>query len=234
MVSSTDFLRASERTTAIAPLNRQRHLTPSCGGFTPTAERTVGPARISLESLTPRPEIREHYRHLTDVGPMAVDVRCRVGVRYPVVAFARTESGSRSSAQRAAPAVPGPQDAAQLLSQTHRARISHGNGQERKPAPQQSCLHLRGPSRNVLASYRSWHPSRFFLVCDFRDSLVSSTPLQFRALPQCALKVRPARSFRRLRNAGPISAPGVQMPPSPCTSRTRQRALSAIILLVEP
>src|SRR5258708_40185188 len=53
-------------------------------------------------------------------------------------------------------------------------------------------------------------------------------------LPQRALKVRPARSFRRLRNAGPISAPGVQAPPSPCTSRTRQRALSAIILLVEP
>jgi transposase len=55
-----------------------------------------------------------------------------------------------------------------------------------------------------------------------------------RALPQRALKARPARSVRRLRNAGPISAPGVQMPPSPCTSRTRQRALSAIILLVEP
>jgi len=45
MVSSTDFVRASERATAIATLNRQRHLTPSCGGFTPTAERTVGPAR---------------------------------------------------------------------------------------------------------------------------------------------------------------------------------------------
>ena len=53
-------------------------------------------------------------------------------------------------------------------------------------------------------------------------------------VPQPALKVRPARSFRRLRNAGPISAPGVQMPPSPSTSRTRQRALSVIILLVEP
>ena len=45
MVSSTDFLRASEKATAIATLNRQRHLTPSCGGSTPTAERTVGPAR---------------------------------------------------------------------------------------------------------------------------------------------------------------------------------------------
>ena len=32
MVSSTDFVRASERPTAIATLNRQRHLTPSCGG----------------------------------------------------------------------------------------------------------------------------------------------------------------------------------------------------------
>src|SRR6185436_9873821 len=62
MVSSTDFLRASERPTAIATLNRQRHLTPSCGGSTPTAERTVGPARISLESLTPRPGIREQNR----------------------------------------------------------------------------------------------------------------------------------------------------------------------------
>ena len=29
MVSSTDFVRASERATAIATLNRQRHLTPS-------------------------------------------------------------------------------------------------------------------------------------------------------------------------------------------------------------
>ena len=45
MVSSTDFLRASERPTAIATLNRQRHLTPSCGGFTLTGERTLGPAK---------------------------------------------------------------------------------------------------------------------------------------------------------------------------------------------
>ena len=51
MVSSTDFLRASERTTAIATLNHQRHLTPSCGGFTPTAERTVDPARTIVGEL---------------------------------------------------------------------------------------------------------------------------------------------------------------------------------------
>src|SRR6478672_7635254 len=67
MVSSSDFLRAPERPTAISTLNRQRHLTPSCGGLTPTAERTVGPARISLESLTPRPGIREHNRPKADM-----------------------------------------------------------------------------------------------------------------------------------------------------------------------
>ena len=67
MVSSSDFLRAPERPTAIATLNRQRHLTPSCGGLTPTAERTVGPARISLESLTPRPGIREQYLPIADI-----------------------------------------------------------------------------------------------------------------------------------------------------------------------
>src|SRR5258707_6260548 len=77
MVSSSDFLRAPERPTAIATLNRQRHLTPSCGGLTPTAERTVGPARISLESLTPRPGIREHYRHETDMATAMRDVRSR-------------------------------------------------------------------------------------------------------------------------------------------------------------
>jgi hypothetical protein len=60
-------LRASERATAIATLNRQRHLTPSCGGFTPTAERTVGPARMIVESLTARPGIREQNRGKTGV-----------------------------------------------------------------------------------------------------------------------------------------------------------------------
>ena len=68
MVSSSDFLRTPERPTAIATLNRQRHLTPSCGGLTPTAERTVGPARISLESLTPRPGIREQYLPQAVIG----------------------------------------------------------------------------------------------------------------------------------------------------------------------
>jgi hypothetical protein len=51
MMSSPDFLRPSERPAAIATLNRQRHLTPSCGGFIPTAERTVGPARMIVGEL---------------------------------------------------------------------------------------------------------------------------------------------------------------------------------------
>src|SRR6476646_10318126 len=72
MVSSSDFLRAPERPTAIATLNRQRHLTPSCGGLTPTAERTVGPARISLESLTPRPGIREQNRSISEAASIAL------------------------------------------------------------------------------------------------------------------------------------------------------------------
>src|SRR6266581_2072591 len=46
--------------TAFATLIRQRHPMPSCGGLTPTAERTVDPARTIEESLTSDPGIREH------------------------------------------------------------------------------------------------------------------------------------------------------------------------------
>src|SRR6476619_7187919 len=63
VVRSTDFLRALIRetalATALATLIHQRRLTPSCGGQAPTAERTVGPARMIAESLTPKPGIRE-------------------------------------------------------------------------------------------------------------------------------------------------------------------------------
>src|SRR5215813_1397369 len=62
VVRSPDFLRALIRETALATLIHQRRLTPSCGGQAPTAERTVGPARMIAESLTPKPGIREHYR----------------------------------------------------------------------------------------------------------------------------------------------------------------------------
>src|SRR6516162_6956354 len=57
------FCELSIRETALATLIHQRRLTPSCGGQAPTAERTVGPARMIAESLTPKPGIREQYRH---------------------------------------------------------------------------------------------------------------------------------------------------------------------------
>jgi hypothetical protein len=66
VVRSPDFLRAPERTTALATLIHQRRLTPSCGGHAPTAKRTLGPARMIVESLTPGSGIREHYRHNSD------------------------------------------------------------------------------------------------------------------------------------------------------------------------
>src|SRR6478736_9209388 len=68
MVSSTDFVRASERATAIATLNRQRHLTPSCGGFTPTAERTVDPARTIVGGLDTQTRNSEN-RHRRPLRP---------------------------------------------------------------------------------------------------------------------------------------------------------------------
>src|SRR6266581_7524630 len=53
--------------TAFATLIRQRHPMPSCGGLTPTAERTVDPARTIEESLTSDPGIKEQYRHDSDL-----------------------------------------------------------------------------------------------------------------------------------------------------------------------
>src|SRR5215831_7116956 len=48
---------ARKEQNALHTLIHQRHLTPSCGGLAPTAERTMDPARILMESLTPRPEL---------------------------------------------------------------------------------------------------------------------------------------------------------------------------------
>jgi len=59
VVRSPDFLPALKET-ALATLIHQRRLTPSHGGQAPTAERTVGPARMIAESLAPKPGIREH------------------------------------------------------------------------------------------------------------------------------------------------------------------------------
>ena len=55
LVRSPLALRWKEQS-ALHTLIRQRHLTPSCGGHAPTAERTMDPARMFKESLTSRPE----------------------------------------------------------------------------------------------------------------------------------------------------------------------------------
>ena len=59
--------RLFDRATALSTLIHQRHLTPSCGGRAPTAERTVGPARMIVESLTPGAGIREQQRPQADI-----------------------------------------------------------------------------------------------------------------------------------------------------------------------
>src|SRR5262252_1772745 len=48
---------ARKEQNALHTLIHQRHLTPSCIGQAPTAERTLDPARMFTESLTPRPEL---------------------------------------------------------------------------------------------------------------------------------------------------------------------------------
>src|ERR1700741_3398259 len=49
----------AQKASALHTLIRQRHPTPLCGGHVPTAERTMNPARMCLESLDRRPGIRE-------------------------------------------------------------------------------------------------------------------------------------------------------------------------------
>src|SRR3954466_9008429 len=57
LVRSPLALRCSKEQSALHTLIRRRHLTPSCGGQAPTAERTMDPARMLAESLTSRPEL---------------------------------------------------------------------------------------------------------------------------------------------------------------------------------
>src|SRR5262249_13172344 len=59
------FCDARKAQNALHTLIHQRRLTPSCGGLAPTAERTMDPARIFTESLTPRPELYQTAETLT-------------------------------------------------------------------------------------------------------------------------------------------------------------------------
>src|SRR5579864_9572495 len=81
VVRSFDAWRAPERVTALSTLIHQRRLTPSCGGHAPTAERTVSPARMIVESLTPRPGIREQSRSGSVVLARCEALPIRIG-RY--------------------------------------------------------------------------------------------------------------------------------------------------------
>ena len=64
-----------EEQNALHTLIHQRHLTPSCGGHAPTAERTLNPARMFMESLTPGPELENRLGHELSSG---VSTRCRL------------------------------------------------------------------------------------------------------------------------------------------------------------
>ncbi len=80
MVSSSDFLRASERLTAISTLNRQRDITPSCGGFTPTAERRVGPARMIVGEFDTQTGAKSGRSSPLWTCPLlAAERTCRIG-----------------------------------------------------------------------------------------------------------------------------------------------------------
>ena len=73
-VRSPQALRCSKEQNALHTLIHQRHLTPSCGGHAPTAERTLNPARMFMESLTPGPELENsqgHSRPVDDVCAMS-------------------------------------------------------------------------------------------------------------------------------------------------------------------
>jgi hypothetical protein len=60
LVRSLLVLRYSSEQNALHTLIHQRHLTPTCGGHAPTAERTLSPARMFTESLTPGSELENN------------------------------------------------------------------------------------------------------------------------------------------------------------------------------
>jgi hypothetical protein len=79
-------LRCSSEQNALHTLIDQRHLTPSCGGHAPTAERTLHPARMLTESLTPRPELENQDPTPTSAGSKSrsAAIFCRIGVSLSI------------------------------------------------------------------------------------------------------------------------------------------------------
>jgi len=83
------WLCDAQKASALHTLIRQRHPTPSCGGHAPTAERTMNPARMCLESLDLRPGIREQPGSLAEVSPPKRRVRSNLESRRQTAWVAR-------------------------------------------------------------------------------------------------------------------------------------------------
>jgi hypothetical protein len=77
----TEALRCSKEQNALHTLIHQRHLTPSCGGHAPTAERTLNPARMFTESLTSGPELENSQGHSLPTHPAPVSLQVRNGLK---------------------------------------------------------------------------------------------------------------------------------------------------------
>ena len=82
-----------EEQNALHTLIHQRHLTPSCGGHAPTAERTLNPARMFMESLTPGPELENRLgysrpgRAGSELGPCRYTPKADTGPYEKLVAM---------------------------------------------------------------------------------------------------------------------------------------------------
>jgi hypothetical protein len=81
LVRSPQALRCSKEQNALHTLIHQRHLTPSCGGHAPTAERTLNPARMFTESLTSGPELENSQGHSLPTHPAPVSLQVRNGLK---------------------------------------------------------------------------------------------------------------------------------------------------------
>ena len=77
LVRSPQALRCSKEQNALHTLIHQRHLTPSCGGHAPTAERTLNPAMMFVESLIPGPELENGLGHSRPSGTSGISSHVR-------------------------------------------------------------------------------------------------------------------------------------------------------------
>src|SRR6516225_9804954 len=115
VVRSPDFLRALNQRDCACNIDPPASSYAIMRRAGPTAERTVGPARMIAESLTPKPGIREHNR----------------GAKQTTVE-SKPERGSGGDPLRPMPDVPAP--GATQLGQRARGvvslslRTSHGRG----------------------------------------------------------------------------------------------------------